>query len=103
MGERGYWDGQCPVGSVMSLSKGMQDAEYTDFPPDEAVVMSQELCGGHRGLNEQIIEKGLMAASRWAQRSGEGDGEHECNQCIFVCLQLGGRRNITARVLRTNM
>ena len=81
----------------------MQDAEYTDLPPDEAAVTSQELCGGHRGLNEQVREKDLMAASQWVQHNGEGDGEYECNQCIFVCLQLGGRRNITAGVLRANI
>jgi len=52
------------VGGVLRLSKSVQDAEYTDLPPDEAAVTSQELYGGHRGLKEQIIEKGLMAASQ---------------------------------------
>jgi hypothetical protein len=39
--------------------------------------MSQELRGGRRGLEEQVIEKGLMAAGDWAQGSGQGEGEHE--------------------------
>jgi hypothetical protein len=69
---------------------GMQDAEHTDLPADKAGVTSQELSGGRRGLEEQVIEKGLMAARQWAQRSGQGEGEHEIGdgqEQILLCLQ----------------
>jgi len=69
---------------------GMEDAEHTDLPADKAGVTSQELSGGRRGLKEQVIEKSLMAASQWAQRSRQGEGEHEIGngqEQILLCLQ----------------
>jgi hypothetical protein len=49
---------------VETLSKGMQDAQHTDLIADKVGVKSQELCSGRRGLEEQNIEKGLMAANQ---------------------------------------
>lgn len=56
---------------------GVQDAKHADLPTQETWVPGEELSGGSRSLEEQIIEQGLMAAGCLSKGAGQGESEQE--------------------------
>jgi hypothetical protein len=68
----------------------VQDTDQAELSANKTRVLGQKLCCCCGGTEEQIINKCLVSAGKWAQGSGDGEGEHEVRdwqQKILLFLQ----------------